>query len=53
LSHENQRKEELPDAVEKIKEQYENLINPIDDLRSTKEYRKNVSLQMLKDFVLN
>ncbi|HAG11862.1 MAG TPA: dehydrogenase [Desulfotomaculum sp.] len=45
-------KKELPNAIDKIKEQYGNLINPIDDLRSTKEYRKNVSLRMLKDFVL-
>lgn len=36
-----------------IREMYSNLIKPIDDQRSSKEYRKEVSLKLLEKFLLN
>lgn len=43
---------ELYYLVDKINGQYANLIEAIDDHRSTKEYRKRVSLQILEKFLL-
>jgi len=37
--------------VDKIVKQYEEFIKPIDDQRSNKEYRKQVSLNLLRDFI--
>jgi xanthine dehydrogenase FAD-binding subunit len=44
---------ELENNLPKIKEMYANLIWPIDDQRSSKEYRKKVSLNLLAYFLLN
>lgn len=37
--------------IEKIMEMYENIIKSIDDQRSTADYRKDVSLRLLKNFL--
>ncbi len=47
------KKSDLTGLLDNIISQYEILINPIDDIRSTKEYRKKVSINLLKDFLLN
>ncbi len=39
--------------INKIIKQYEPFIKPIDDQRSNKEYRKEVSLNLLRDFIEN
>ncbi|OQX93349.1 MAG: hypothetical protein B6I17_03010 [Tenericutes bacterium 4572_104] len=39
--------------INKIVKQYEPFIKPIDDQRSSKEYRKEVSLNLLRDFIEN
>ncbi len=40
-------------SINKIVKQYEPFIKPIDDQRSSKEYRKEVSLNLLRDFIEN
>lgn len=44
--------DELKGKVDSIVNRYEKLIKPITDQRSTKDYRKKVSLNLLKDFIL-
>lgn len=44
-------KEELKNILEDIKEDYSKIIVPIDDQRSTAEYRKMVSLNLMEDFL--
>lgn len=46
-------KEELENILEDIKEEYFKIIVPIDDLRSTAEYRKGVCLNLMEDFLKN
>jgi CO/xanthine dehydrogenase FAD-binding subunit len=43
---------QIPQLLDKILACYDNLLNPIDDLRSTREYRKQVSRQLLEYFLL-
>jgi Aerobic-type carbon monoxide dehydrogenase, middle subunit CoxM/CutM homologs len=43
---------QIPQLLNKILAYYDNLLNPIDDLRSTREYRKKVSLQLLENFLV-
>lgn len=45
--------EEVKNKVDEIVNQYAEFIRPIDDQRSNKAYRKHVSLNLLKDFILN
>lgn len=45
--------DKIQDITRNIKEQYVKLLNPIDDQRSTAEYRKTVALNLLEDFLLN
>jgi len=42
----------LKAEAETILAQYEPLIRPIDDQRSNKDYRKQVALNMIKDFIM-
>ncbi len=44
-------KEELKNILEDIKEDYSKIIVPIDDQRSTAEYRKVVCLNLMEDFL--
>jgi len=37
--------------IDRAYDYYEPLLNPIDDLRSTKTYRKEVALNLLRDFI--
>lgn len=37
--------------IEKIKQKYNNIIEPIDDQRSTSNYRREVCLRLLEDFL--
>jgi len=41
----------LKTNIDSISEKYSQYIRPIDDQRSNKEYRKQVSLNLLKDFI--
>lgn len=43
--------QELQESIDEIVEQYSAFIKPIDDQRSNKEYRKNVSLNLLRGFI--
>jgi CO/xanthine dehydrogenase FAD-binding subunit len=43
---------QIPQLLNEILTYYDNLLNPIDDLRSAGEYRKKVSLQLLEYFLL-
>jgi len=45
--------EELKQISEAILKQYDGLIRPIDDARSTAIYRKKASLRLIKDFLEN
>lgn len=45
--------EEFKNSVNEIINDYESFIQPIDDQRSNKIYRKKVALNLIKDFVLN
>lgn len=45
------RKKELPEIIDRVKESYEKIINPIDDLRSTKDYRRRVSMNIMEGFL--
>jgi CO/xanthine dehydrogenase FAD-binding subunit len=49
----NRNKTELTEMIHQIIDDYSDLIKPIDDQRSNKEYRKHVSLNLLLDFLLN
>lgn len=42
---------ELKENVDRVLEDYEPLIQPIDDQRSNKHYRKKVALNLIKDFI--
>ncbi|PKK98176.1 MAG: molybdopterin dehydrogenase [Tenericutes bacterium HGW-Tenericutes-2] len=44
---------ELKERRIEISKRYEDLILPIDDQRSNKEYRKKVALNLLNDFIIN
>ncbi len=44
--------EELKANIQKIITEYSELINPISDQRSNKEYRKTVAINLLKNFIL-
>ena len=44
-------KKEIKEILPEFREGYEKHIQPIDDARSTKEYRKSVSLDMIKAFI--
>lgn len=46
-------KEQLKKSVKEIVDLYEPYIRPIDDQRSNKEYRKQVSLNLLREFIQN
>lgn len=43
---------QIPQLLNSILACYTNLLNPIDDLRSTKEYRKKAALELLKYFLV-
>ncbi|MDA3931524.1 MAG: FAD binding domain-containing protein [Tenericutes bacterium] len=43
---------ELKNNIELIIEDYNSFIKPIDDQRSNKEYRKQVALNLIKDFIM-
>lgn len=45
--------EELKAKVEQIKKDYNDLISPIDDHRSTAKYRRKVAMNILEDFIMN
>ena len=45
--------EEVKSLVNNILTDYGEYVTPIDDQRSTAEYRKEVSMRLLKDFILN
>lgn len=44
---------DISDNIQNILDDYSKVIKPIDDQRSNKEYRKQVSLNLLKDFLNN
>lgn len=44
---------EVKSKADEIVKQYEEFIRPINDQRSNKEYRKTVSLNLLRDFINN
>ena len=44
-------KEELSNILEDIKDEYFKIIVPIDDERSTAEYRKGICLELLGEFL--
>jgi len=43
--------QELKDSIDEIIEEYKPYIKPIDDQRSNKEYRKEVSINLLRGFI--
>jgi len=45
--------ENLKKRAKDVRKDYESHIRPIDDQRSNKEYRKEVALNLLEDFILN
>ena len=45
--------EELKNQIPQIKKEYDELISPIDDHRSTAKYRKKVAMNILEDFIKN
>ena len=47
----NRTVQDLNNEISKILTDYDLLIKPIDDARSTAKYRKAVSLRMIKDFI--
>ena len=49
----NKTTKELHDFIPEIIDDYSEIITPIDDQRSNKEYRKQVALNMLLDFLLS
>lgn len=46
------RKTGVSGIIDEVKDRYKKLINPIDDVRSTKEYRKKVAMRILEHFLL-
>lgn len=42
---------ELDEKIERLRTRYGELLAPLDDSRSTADYRRNVSLQLLDDFI--
>ncbi|PKK95214.1 MAG: molybdopterin dehydrogenase [Tenericutes bacterium HGW-Tenericutes-5] len=46
-------KDEVKKMVSEIVDWYEEFIKPIDDQRSNKEYRKSISLKLLRSFIEN
>lgn len=44
---------EIKKTINDIQKEYSSLINPIDDQRSTSIYRKNIALNLLKNFLQN
>lgn len=49
----NKTKPEIEKQLPGFIKEYEEAINPIDDARSNKKYRKQVSLELIKDFIEN
>jgi len=47
----NVKLKKVKSSVDKIVKQYEEYIKPINDQRSNKDYRKQVSLNLLRDFI--
>lgn len=47
------KKDNLPKAIDEVMANFKKLINPIDDVRSTKEYRRKVSMNLIENFLLN
>ena len=45
--------EELKENIDSLVNDYSEFIKPIDDQRSNKEYRKKVTLNLLKEFITN
>ena len=45
--------DEFKNRIDEIVKDYGNLISPIDDHRSTKDYRHKVAMNLLKDFIRN
>lgn len=43
---------ELPERAEAVRELYRSLVNPIDDVRSTRTYRLNTAMRLLDFFIL-
>ena len=44
---------QIKENIDQITNMYSELITPIDDQRSNKEYRKQVAINLLKDFLQN
>lgn len=49
----NKTKQEIEKQLPEVMKAYEKAINPIDDARSNKKYRKQVSLELIQDFIEN
>lgn len=49
----NKTKAEIENQLPGVIKKYEKAINPIDDARSNKKYRKQVSLELIQDFIEN
>lgn len=47
----NLTRQELKENLSDIKMEYEKIVKPIDDIRSTKEYRKKVAINLLEKFI--
>jgi len=45
--------EQLKGSIDQLIGEYSEIIKPIDDVRSNKEYRKKVALNLLQDFIQN
>ena len=45
--------EELKQNIQKVIDEYSEVVRPIDDQRSSKEYRKTVAINLLKNFILD
>lgn len=46
-------KDEIFKVIDEIKVNFRKVINPVDDIRSTKEYRRNVAMNLIENFLLN
>ncbi|MFA6792399.1 MAG: FAD binding domain-containing protein [Candidatus Neomarinimicrobiota bacterium] len=44
---------DIPGILQELQKDYSALIRPIDDARSTAAYRKQVSLRLIRDFLIN
>jgi len=49
----NKTKPQIEKQLPEVMTAYENAINPINDARSNKEYRKQVSLELIQKFIEN